>query len=253
MEYSEFLDNKKKTFIESGFEAGKLNKHLFDFQEYIVRIALRKGRFAIFADCGLGKTLMQLEWANEVSKLTKKPVLILAPLAIIEQTIEESERFEVIEISNKDNSANSFISNYEQLQNIDVSIYSGIALDESSILKNSDGKTSQLLLSTFANTPYKLCCSATPSPNDHMELGMHSEFLGGMTYQEMLAMFFVHDGGETSKWRLRKHATDPFWKYVCTWSISLDNPKTLGFNHVGYNLEKSGYRNAEDKGIRFTA
>jgi len=246
MEYKQFLENKKKTFIESGFEAGKLNEHLFDFQEYTVRIALRKGRFALFEDCGLGKTLQQLVWAHEVSKHTNMPVLILAPLAIIQQTIEEGDRFgvKVVYTSfDKDNPhfAPVQIVNYEQLQNIDCSIFSGIVLDESSILKNSDGKTSQLLLSTFKKTPYKLCCTATPSPNDHMELGMHSEFLGGMSYQEMLAMFFVHDGGETSKWRLRKHATDPFWKYVCTWSISLDNPKTLGFNHVGYELPEIEY------------
>jgi len=127
------------------------------------------------------------------------------------------------------------------LKNIDTSVYSGVVLDESSILKGRDGKLSSLIINTFKETPYKLACTATPSPNDHMELGQHSEFLGAMSYLEMLAMFFVHDGGETSKWRLRKHAKDNFWKYVCTWSISVDNPSTLGFDHNGYDLPEIEY------------
>lgn len=228
-DYQEFIDSKIKTFIESGFEAKELNKNLFDFQEYIVRIALRKGRFAIFADCGTGKTLMQLSWAESVYSETGNKVLILAPLAVVAQTLDEAEKFGI----NKD----CFdITNYEQLFNLDIIQYSGVVLDESSILKGKDGKTSSLIIKLFKNMPYKLACTATPSPNDHMELGQHSEFLGAMSYQEMLAMYFVHDGGETSKWRLRKHATDDFWKFVCTWSIALDNPKTLGFHAEGYDL-----------------
>ena len=234
MEYKEFLKTKKKGFISSGFEPTELNSNLFDFQEYIVRIALRKGRFAIFADCGLGKTLMQLAWADAVNKHTGEKVLILAPLAVVAQTKKEAIRFGI--------NPDSFdITNFDQLKNTDVSIYSGVVLDESSILKGKDGKLSSMIIDLFKNTPYKLACTATPSPNDHMELGQHSEFLGAMTYLEMLAMYFVHDGGETSKWRLRKHATDDFWKYVCTWSISLDNPKTLGFNGDGYELPEIEY------------
>ena len=233
-DYQEFLKTKKKGFISSGFEPTELNEHLFDFQRYIVTIALRKGRFAIFADCGLGKTLMQLAWADAVHKHTGTKVLILAPLAVVEQTKKEAARFGI--------STDSFdITNFDQLKNTDTSIYSGVVLDESSILKGKDGKLSSMIIDLFKNTPYKLACTATPSPNDHMELGQHSEFLGAMTYLEMLAMFFVHDGGETSKWRLRKHATDDFWKYVCTWSISLDNPKTLGFNGDGYELPEIEY------------
>jgi len=236
MNYTEFLESKKKSFISSGFEINEneLNNNLFDFQKYIVKIALSKGRFAIFADCGLGKTLMQLSWANAVYNYTNLKVLILAPLAVVEQTKDEAKKFNI--------DLNSFdITNYDQLKNIDTSIYSGIVLDESSILKGRDGKLSSMIIDTFKNTPYKLACTATPSPNDHMELGQHSEFLGAMTYLEMLAMFFVHDGGETSKWRLRKHAKDTFWKYVCSWSIALDNPKTLGFNHKGYELPEIEY------------
>jgi len=236
MKYEDFLDSKRKTFIESGFEVDKkkLNKNLFDFQEFIVKIALQKGRFAIFADCGLGKTLMQLSWAEQVAVKTKMPVLVLAPLAVVEQTKREGLKFGIkLDVIDQ--------NNYEQLKNIDVSIYGGVVLDESSILKGRDGKLSSLIISSFKNTPYKLACTATPSPNDHMEIGQHSEFLGGMSYLEMLSIYFVHDGGETSKWRLRKHAEDAFWKYVCQWSIALDNPKTLGFLKDGYELPEIEY------------
>lgn len=236
MEYNQFLETKKKTFIESGFEIDeeKLNPLLKDFQKFGVKTALFKGKFALFFDCGLGKTFCQLEWAKQVSIKTNKKVLILAPLAIIEQTKEESSKFGI-------ESKYFDITNYEQLKNTDVSIYSGVVLDESSILKGRDGKISSMIIEVFKNTPYKLCCTATPSPNDHMELGQHSEFLGGMSYLEMLAMFFVHDGGETSKWRLRKHAKDAFWQYVSSWSIAIDNPATLGFNSDGYNLPEIEY------------
>lgn len=231
-DYQQFLNTKKKSFIESGFDIkeNKLNNNLFDFQKYAVKTALKKGKFALFFDCGLGKTLMQLSWAEAVFNKTKKKVLILAPLAVVEQTKDEALKFNI--------SLNSFdITNYDQLKNIEnINQYSGIVLDESSILKGRDGKLSNLIIQTFKNTPYKLACTATPSPNDHMELGQHSEFLGAMSYLEILAMFFVHDGGETSKWRLRKHAKDPFWKYVCTWSMACDRPQTLGFEHFGYDL-----------------
>lgn len=237
MKYNEFLETKKKDHIDSGFEVNEseFNNNLFDFQKHIVKVALRKGRFAIFADCGLGKTLMQLEWAHHVSIETCKPVLILAPLAVSGQTIKEGKKFD-IEVGVYGSESEVQITNYEQLKNIDTSHFGGIVLDESSILKGRDGKLSRLIIDTFKSTPYRLACTATPSPNDHMELGQHSEFLGAMSYLEMLAMYFVHDGGETSKWRLRKHAKDDFWKYVCTWSLSLDNPITLGFNMEGYDL-----------------
>lgn len=234
--YNEFLESKRKSFIESGFEISenKLNPALKDFQKFGIKTALFKGKFALFFDCGLGKTFCQLEWSKQVSIKTKKKVLILAPLAIIQQTKNESIKFG-IDLDFFD------IDNYEQLKNIDTSIYSGVVLDESSILKGRDGKTSSLIIELFKYTPYKLCCTATPSPNDHMELGQHSEFLGGMSYLEMLAMFFVHDGGETSKWRLRKHAKDNFWKYVSSWSIAIDSPKTLGFCGDGYSLPEIEY------------
>jgi DNA modification methylase len=232
MNYDEFLETKKKSFIESGFEVDEttLNNSLFDFQKYAISTALQKGRFALFFDCGLGKTLMQLSWSEAVYNETGKKVLILAPLAVVEQTKDEAVKFGI--------NVDCFdITNYDQLKNIEnANQYAGVVLDESSILKGRDGKLSSLIIETFKNTPYKLACTATPSPNDHMELGQHSEFLGAMGYLEMLAMYFVHDGGETSKWRLRKHAKDPFWKYVCTWSMACDKPETLGFEHCGYDL-----------------
>ena len=230
-EYKDFLKTKEKSFTSSGFDIdeAELNTNLFDFQKHVVKIALKKGRFALFEDCGLGKTVQQLSWAEAVYNHTNMPVLILAPLAVVNQTKNEAKKFAI--------NNNCFeINNYDQLKNIDCSMYSGVVLDESSILKGRDGKLSRLIIDSFKETPYKLACTATPSPNDHMELGQHSEFLGAMGYLEMLAMFFVHDGGETSKWRLRKHAQDDFWKYVCTWSISIDNPETLGFHVDGYNL-----------------
>ena len=236
MDYQKFLKTKEKSHISSGFDIDEkqLNKNLFDFQKFTVKIALKKGRFAVFADCGLGKTLMQLSWAEEVYNYTNKKVLLLAPLAVVEQTKREAVKFNI--------NLDSFdITNYEQLKNTDTSIYSGVVLDESSILKGRDGKLSRFIIDTFKLTPYKLACTATPSPNDHMELGQHSEFLGVMPYLEMLAMYFVHDGGETSKWRLRKHAKDDFWKFVMTWAIAIDNPKTLGFNHDGYDLPEIEY------------
>lgn len=236
MQYKEFLKQKEKGFISSGFDVNdnELNINLFDFQKHIIKIALKKGKFSIFADCGLGKTLMQLSWSECVYNKTNKKVLILAPLAVVNQTKNEAIKFNI--------SLDSFdIYNFEQLKNINVDNYSGVVLDESSILKGRDGKLSRLIIDSFSKTPYKLCCTATPSPNDHMELGQHSEFVGSMSYLEMLAMFFVHDGGETSKWRLRKHAQDDFWNFVCTWSISLDNPKSLGFNGDGYNLPEIEY------------
>jgi len=245
MDYNEFLKIKEKSVISSGFdiEESKLNDNLFPFQKHIVKKALLNGRYAVFADCGLGKTLMQLEWAYQVSKHESKPVLILCPLAILQQTINEGSKFgiNIEKLESEVFGQGVFITNYDQLDNVDVSQFCGVVLDESSILKGRGGATSTKLIDSFKSHRYKLCCTATPSPNDHMELGNHSEFLGAMSYLEMLAMFFVHDGGETSKWRLRKHAQDDFWKFICSFSISVDNPKTLGFEMEGYDLPEIEY------------
>lgn len=230
-EYLEFLEKKQKTHINSGFDIdnNELNNNMFDFQKFIVKRALKAGKYAIFADCGLGKTLMQLEWANQVNNYTNKPVLILAPLAVVGQTIQEGSKFGI-------DMDNIHVFNYEQLDNIDCSIYSGIVLDESSILKNFEGATKKQIIDNFAKTPYKLACTATPSPNDPMELGNHSEFLDVMSRNEMLAMYFVHDGGETAKWRIKGHALKLFYQFVGSWAIMLNKPQDIGFEMNGYDL-----------------
>lgn len=233
MEYTEFLKTKQKAHIESGFEVTdeQLNSNLFPFQKFIVKRALKAGKYAIFADCGLGKTLMQLEWSYQVTKNTNKPVLILAPLAVVGQTKQEGVKFGI-------DMTNIHVRNYEQLDNIDCSIYAGIVLDESSILKNFEGQTKKLIIDSFHKTPYKLACTATPSPNDPMELGNHSEFLDVMSRNQMLAMYFVHDGGETAKWRLKGHATKLFYQFIGTWAIMLNKPQDIGFEMEGYALPK---------------
>lgn len=249
MEYAEFIKRKIRKVKETGFEVEELNKNLFPFQKFIVQKALKHGRYAIFADCGLGKTLMQLEWANQVVKFTNKPVLILAPLAVSGQTIKEGEKFG-IEVNKYHGSANEpaiYITNYEQIENINCSVFGGIVLDESSILKNYEGAYKKIILDNFHYTRFKLACTATPSPNDPMELGNHSEFLSQMSRTEMLAMYFVHDGGETAKWRLKGHAESEFWKYVSTWSIMLSKPADIGFKTTGFDLPKLNYIEKEIK------
>jgi len=245
MEYHEFLETKKVKHQKSGFEVKDedLNPKLFDFQKFAVKFALRLGRAALFEECGLGKTLQQMEWAKHVSIKTQQPVLILAPLAVSGQTISESIKFgyHIERLKSEVFGTGIYITNYEQLPNIDTSQFGGVVLDESSILKSKDGKTKSALIDAFSDTHYKLCCSATPSPNDHMELGTHAEFLNVMKYEEMLAMYFVHNGGETSKWRLRKHAESDFWKFVSSWALSIDKPSTLGFSDEGYELPKINY------------
>lgn len=215
----------------------ELNGNMFDFQKFIVTRALKAGKYAIFADCGLGKTLMQLEWANQVSKHTGKPVLILAPLAVSGQTIKEGEKFGIA-VRKYDGGNGIQITNYEQLENIDCSLFAGVVLDESSILKNFEGATKKLIIDSFAQTPYKLACTATPSPNDPMEMGNHSEFLDVMSRNQMLAMYFVHDGGETAKWRLKGHAQESFYMFIGSWAVMLNNPRDIGFPMDGYELPK---------------
>lgn len=261
MNYDEFLKNKQKKVIESGFDIAEneLNAFLFDFQKHIVKKALKKGKYAIFADCGLGKTLMQLEWANQVSKKTNMPVLILAPLAVSGQTTNEAVKFGLHceKLKSDVFGFGVYITNYEQLDNIDCSQFSGVVLDESSILKNYEGKTKEQIISNFRHTSYKLACTATPSPNDPMELGNHSEFLDVMNRNEMLAMYFVHDGGETAKWRIKKHAIEKFYGFISSFSSMLSKPSDIGFTDEGYILpnlnmiERKITTNQRDNGLLF--
>lgn len=243
-EYIDFLKTKQIAVEASGFEVSEneINSMLFPFQKYCVRRALKVGRFAMFEDCGLGKTIQQLEWADKVKNHIDKPVLILAPLGVIGQTIKEGAKFgyEVTELGltvfDQDLKVGIYITNYDNMENIDAYLFGGVILDESSILKNFAGKTKQALIDSFKDTPYKLCCTATPSPNDTTELCNHAEFLNVMTRNEMLAMYFVHDGGSTSDWRLKGHAKQDFWDFVSTWSVMLSKPGDIGFDNTGYDL-----------------
>lgn len=240
MDYNTFLQSKQRSIINSGFEVKEddLNTMLFDFQKFTIKRALKAGKYAVFADTGQGKTPMQLEIAKQVTLKTNKPVLILAPLAVSGQTIEEGIKFgiEVQRLKSDVFGQGIYITNYEQLEKIDTSQFGCVCLDESSILKNAQGKYRTILIETFKNTPYKFCFSATPSPNDPMELGNHSEFLDVMKYNEMLAMFFVHDGGETQKWRLKGHAIERFYEFISTWAIMYAHPRDIGFEQKGYDL-----------------
>lgn len=241
-DYEEFIKNKALMIQSVGIKVSvdDLNPNLFDFQKDIVRWALAKGKSAIFADCGLGKTLMQLEWAEQVRKRTGTKILIVAPLAVSTQTKEEGRKFgiEVNICASQDDVRSDVINitNYEKLEKFAGNEFGGIVLDESSILKSYSGKVRNQIIRCFDKVPYKLACTATPAPNDYMELGNHSEFLGVMTRSEMLSMFFVHDGGQTSKWRLKGHAQDLFWKWLASWCVVVDNPAKLGYTSVNYEL-----------------
>jgi len=242
MNYNEFLRNKSKRQIQIGFDVceNDMKNTLFDFQKYCVKKSLKSGCFALFEDCGLGKTHQQLEWCAQIVAKEQLPVLILAPFAVIGQTIQEADKFgysiKELDADNQTDLSGICIVNYEQLDNIDASLFVGVALDESSILKNFDGKMRNKIIDSFRQTKYKSCWTATPSPNDPMELGNHSEFLGIMSRNEMLSMFFVHDGGNTSKWKIKGHAEKKFWQWVSTWAIMIGKPSDIGFSDDGYIL-----------------
>lgn len=241
-EYETFIGRKSTAAIHTDsiqVTTDQLNPALYDFQKDIVRWALAKGRAAIFADCGLGKTAMQLEWGTWVCSQCGGSVLILAPLAVSTQTVAEGLKFGIsvnLCESGADVKPGINITNYEKLDKFKGCEFSGVVLDESSILKSFTGKVRNQIVDFFCNTPFRLACTATPAPNDYMELGNHAEFLGIMSYTEMLAMFFVHDGGQTSKWRLKGHAQDVFWKWMGSWAVVLDSPATLGYAAEGYDL-----------------
>jgi hypothetical protein len=228
-DYAAFLARKAISDPPTGLSSvPTLNPALFEFQRDIVAWALRRGRAAIFADCGMGKTPMQLEWARHVPG----NVLILAPLAVAGQTIREGEKFGIEATYARDQSqvkGHITVANYEMLERFDPSHFAGVVLDESSILKSYDGATRTAIIEAFQQTPFRLACTATPAPNDYMELGNHAEFLGVMSRVEMLAMFFVHDGGETQKWRLKGHAESEYWKWLCSWAVMIRKPSDLGY------------------------
>jgi len=236
--YEAFIGAKNKIVdFDSCPRVGDLANHLFEHQRAIVEWALKRGRSAVFADTGLGKTAIELEWARHVSSQGR--VLILTPLAVAEQTVQEARRFGVrAEYVRRpsDSSASIVVTNYDLLEHFAPETWEGVVLDESSILKAYDGKTRNKIISGFSSVPYRLACTATPAPNDFTELGNHSEFLGIKTRVEMLAEYFVHDGGSTQDWRLKGHGQDHFWSWVCSWAAAIKRPSDLGFRDDGYAL-----------------
>jgi DNA modification methylase len=245
VDYDDFVKRKRRAEVATGHKPGDLNENLFDFQHAIVSWAVRRGRAAVFADTGLGKTLMQLAWADEVASHTGGIVLILAPLAVSEQTIEQGKTFGIevsrVPAGETPNSPGVWITNYERIDVIDFMELSGIVLDESSILKSHNGKTRTAIIESCQSVPYRLSCTATPSPNDFEELGNQCEFLGVMTRTEMLATYFVNDTGDTGTWRLKGWGASAFWAWMGTWSVVLRNPSDIGFDGSRYNLPKPEY------------
>jgi superfamily II DNA or RNA helicase len=233
--YDAMIASKRRAHGPVGFDAGPLNASLFPHQAAIVTWACRMGRCAIFADTGLGKSLMQLEWARLVAKQTSGRVLILAPLAVRDQTIAEAIRFG-IDAGLPGTASAVHVTNYHKLHQIDPTEYAGVVLDESSILKACDGKTRTQIIRSFAAAQYRLACTATPAPNDFTELGNHAEFLGVCSYQEMLSEFFVHDGGSTQDWRLKGHSIASFWQWVASWAVLVRRPSDLGIEDDRYDL-----------------
>jgi superfamily II DNA or RNA helicase len=246
-DYQEFLYNKAIQSVPSGLtHIPDLHSNMFPHQRDVTQWALRMGKSAVFLGTGMGKTFIELEWARIVAEHTQSKVLILAPLAVAQQTVNiEAPKYGIEGAkycrSSEDADCPIVVTNYDRLDNFDPDDYAGIVLDESSILKSMDGKTRIALIEAFRNTPYRLAATATPAPNDYMELGNHSEFLGVMTATEMLSMFFVHDGGETQKWRLKGHARKEFWKWVCSWAVSMRKPSDIGYSDEGFELPPLHY------------
>lgn len=241
--YEAFLARKSTASVAAGFEPDAIRGPLFPFQADLVRRSVRLGRSCIFADCGLGKTIMQLEWADQVAR-AHGPVLVLTPLAVSHQTAAEAARFGYdarVCADPDDGLAPITITNYEKLDRFDADAFAGVVLDESSILKSYTGAYRNTILERFAPHRFKLACTATPAPNDVMELGNHAEFVGAMTRTEMLAMYFVHDGGETQKWRLKGHGHRAFWEWVSTWAALVTRPSDMGYSDDGFVLPELRY------------
>lgn len=245
MDYAEFLKSKAMIDPPTGINDGySIPDQLFPFQRDITKWALRRGRAAIFAGTGLGKSFMELSWGDAVSRYTGKPVLHLAPLAVSAQMVQEARKFgigahQVTFMAECDLGIN--VTNYQKIAHFDLSRFGGIILDESSILKNESGHYRNHLVEAARAMPFRLAATATPAPNDFMELGNHAEFLGVMSYTDMLATFFVHDGGETQKWRLKGHAENEFWKWMASWAVMIRKPSDLGYENDGYDLPPLHY------------
>lgn len=247
MNYSEFIEAKTHMGCKSGFTPIELPDYLFDFQRHLISWAIEKGRCAIFADCGLGKTPMQLVWADNVVRKTNKNVLILTPLAVSHQTVAEAEKFGIEAKRSSDGSVPSkiVITNYERLHHFNASEFAGVVCDESSILKSFDGAYRSAITDFMRKTPYRLLCTATAAPNDYIELGTSSEALGELGYMDMLNRFFKNDNntsdtgrmhGVQVKWRFKGHAELSFWRWVCSWARAVRRPSDLGFDDGAFIL-----------------
>jgi hypothetical protein len=242
--YGAFLRRKAIIDPPSGIDPGELPAALFPFQRDIVRWALRRGRAALFAGTGLGKSLMELAWNDAIARETKRPILQLAPLAVSAQFVREAQKFglDARLVDGADDRGDGIrILNYQKLHHCDIAKLGGISLDESSILKSVDGHYRTRLIEAAQAIPHRLAATATPAPNDFMELGNHAEFLGIMSFTDMLATFFVHDGSDTRAWRLKGHAEDEFWRWMASWAVMLRRPSDLGYSDEGYILPALNY------------
>lgn len=257
-DYETFLNSKRQYGADSGFDPVWMPGMLFDFQSAMVEWALRKGRAAIFADCGMGKTMMQLTWAENVARHTGRPVLILTPLAVAFQTEREAEKMGIEARHRREGRKNGdgiVVTNYERLHHFDPADFAGVVCDESSILKGFDGATRAAVTEFMRRTPYRLLCTATAAPNDYIELGTSSEALGVMGHIDMLQRFFkalngsYAQGGSSSNgpkrfsktphssnFRFRGHAERDFWRWVCSWARAMQKPSDLGFDDGPFRL-----------------
>jgi DNA modification methylase len=232
-EYIAFLARKAPRANASGIEPAEMPEHMFDYQAHATRFCLRQGRAALFLDTGLGKTVCELEFAQQASEHTGMPALILTPLAVARQIEREGERFGYdVRVVRQQSDVRPGINvcNYDRLDKLDAAAFGCIVLDESSILKSFAGKTTMALIAMFADTPFRLCATATPAPNDHVELGTHAEFLGVMTQSEMLVRWFLNDSNDTGTWRLKGHAIEPFWDWMSSWAVMAETPADLGYD-----------------------
>lgn len=259
MNYSEFLNRKIVRHQSNGFlvPLDSLNANLFDWQKVVVRWSLFQGRSALFEDCGLGKTLQQLEWANQICQKTNDKVLVLAPLAVAQQTKREGNKFGIKNVTvcrkQADIKPGINVTNYEMLDHFNPDSFSGIVLDESSCLKAYSGKVKNKLMQAFKNTPYKLVCTATPAPNDLMEILNQADFLGIMPSNEALARWFINDTMSFGSYRLKKHAVKDFWEWVQSWAVWINTPADIGFSDEGYILPeiKTEVHLVENKQVKF--
>jgi hypothetical protein len=240
MSYHEFLESKSKQVLHCGFDANWMPEALYPFQREAVRIATMRGRNAMFQDCGMGKTIQQLTWAENVRAATDMPVLVVAPLAVVSQTSREADHklnMPITQCRHQDDCTSGInITNYEMLHHFNPHHFGGIVLDESAILKGYSGKFRQFVTEFAQPIPYRLPCTATPAPNDLIELINHSEFLSVLRGKEAIALYFIQDGNTTHKWRLKGHAQKEFWRWVAAWAIALQKPSDIGFSDDGFVL-----------------